>query len=500
MANSAYAIIAPFLPFEFQRKGIDETWMGYIFSIYSVAVILCSPMVGKMIGYLGRRNLIVFGMTMMGFSFIFFGAISSIEHKPVFITLALIIRFLQGFSSSLIQTTMYSLGTNFFPEDKNAMVGYIEAATGIGLIMGPLIGSGLYWLGGYIFIFYSLGLTFVVCSTCIKPIFPSYVDNLRNEAPYSAHSQVSSTREENDDYTPVQESGLAAEKHVKITVETTDDDEVTTNINIGTFELLKYPEYLFAAGSGTLGYFIYGFMEPVLAVRVKSFNVSQVNIGLFFTVMPVFYIPTSVLVQQVPNGVHKRVLLIMACLMAFFANLFVGPSELFNFPDNLWFMVIGQALRGIIDPFTLVPCLPEMIESVLPHYPPECECEINNLSSGLFNMFLGLGSIMGPMAGAELTRAYGYRATCDIVAVICLIYAILYYVCGNGKAAFRVSRWKNFEAFDEQIELINVDKFTVYSYNSDAGFKNNTSIGQSHDQFNEQEKSKSAVKWSARGE
>jgi len=28
-------------------------------------------------------------------------------------------------------------------------------------------------------------------------------------------------------------------------------------------------------------------------------------------------------------------------------------------------MMAGQALRGVIDPFTLVPSLPEMIESVL---------------------------------------------------------------------------------------------------------------------------------------
>ena len=49
LANSAYAIIAPFLPFEFKRKGIDQDWIGYIFSIYSVAVIFGSPLVGTMI-------------------------------------------------------------------------------------------------------------------------------------------------------------------------------------------------------------------------------------------------------------------------------------------------------------------------------------------------------------------------------------------------------------------------------------------------------------------
>lgn len=44
--------------------------------------------------------------------------------------------------------------------------------------------------------------------------------------------------------------------------------------SIGTFELLKYPQFTFAALSGTLGYFLYGFMEPILAFRVKEFELS----------------------------------------------------------------------------------------------------------------------------------------------------------------------------------------------------------------------------------
>mmetsp|Transcript_33466 Transcript_33466/g.51393 ORF Transcript_33466/g.51393 Transcript_33466/m.51393 type:complete len:112 (+) Transcript_33466:130-465(+) len=110
-------------------------------------------------------------------------------------------------------------------------------------------------------------------------------------------------------------------------------------------------------------------MEPVLAMRVKEFNLSQVEIGLFFIIMPIFYIPTSILVQKVPNGVEKRAIIIVTSFLLFFANLFVGPSEIFNFPESIWMMIVGQALRGLLDPFTLVPALPEMIESVLPEFP-----------------------------------------------------------------------------------------------------------------------------------
>jgi MFS family permease len=182
LANSAYAIIAPFLPFEFQRKGIDQDWIGYIFSIYSVAVIFGSPMVGTMIKYIGRRNLIMLGMFLMGASFLLFGLISEIENKNLFISLSLVNRFLQGLSSSMIQTTMYSISTNFYPDNKESMVGYIEAVTGVGLIMGPLIGSFLFAIGGYKFIFYSFGFLFLISSFFIKAIFPKSIDNMGMES------------------------------------------------------------------------------------------------------------------------------------------------------------------------------------------------------------------------------------------------------------------------------------------------------------------------------
>ena len=94
LANSAYAIIAPFLPFEFKKKEVDQDWIGYIFAVYSVAVIFCSPMVGSMISYCGRRKPVFIGMFLMGSSFIMFGLISDIQNKSVFITLAIFNRFL----------------------------------------------------------------------------------------------------------------------------------------------------------------------------------------------------------------------------------------------------------------------------------------------------------------------------------------------------------------------------------------------------------------------
>jgi MFS family permease len=94
LTNSAYAIIAPFLPVKFEAKGIDAGWIGYVFSSYSIAVIVFSPLCGSLISVTGRVNLIIMGIVLMGLSFIAFGLISYIEDVNMFIVLSLLARFI----------------------------------------------------------------------------------------------------------------------------------------------------------------------------------------------------------------------------------------------------------------------------------------------------------------------------------------------------------------------------------------------------------------------
>lgn len=190
LTNSAYAIIAPFLPFKFEDKHIDASWIGYVFCSYSIAVIVFSPLCGSVIRITGRVNLIIIGIVIMGLSFIAFGLISTyIEDVNLFIGLSLLARFLQGMASGLLQTTMYSITANFFPNNKEEMIGYIEAVTGVGLGLGPLIGSALFEageftvFGGYNFIFYSFGTLLLFSSLFVKHFFPASIENFEKKAP-----------------------------------------------------------------------------------------------------------------------------------------------------------------------------------------------------------------------------------------------------------------------------------------------------------------------------
>ena len=118
ISNSAYALIAPFLPIEFREKGISGHMIGLMFAIYSVAVIICSPMVGKAIECIGNTNMISFGILTMGLAFICFGLIDAMDTELKVLVTGFTLRFIQGASSAFVQTTCYSIATNDFPERK----------------------------------------------------------------------------------------------------------------------------------------------------------------------------------------------------------------------------------------------------------------------------------------------------------------------------------------------------------------------------------------------
>jgi len=171
ISNSAYALIAPFLPLEFKAKGISGEMIGLLFAIYSVAVIVCSPFVGKAVDCVGATNMISSGIAVMGLSFVLFGFVDDFTEQNHILLLGFTLRFLQGAASAFVQTTCYSIATNDFPDKKEKIVGWVEALTGLGLIVGPIIGSSLYTSLGYSHTFFIYGSFLVLLAFIIQASF-----------------------------------------------------------------------------------------------------------------------------------------------------------------------------------------------------------------------------------------------------------------------------------------------------------------------------------------
>ena len=112
----------------------------------------------------------------MGITNIIFALLKFIENKNIYIAVAMLSRFLQGTSSAIISATMYSICANFYPSRTQRLIGYMNAAEGLGSSIGPAVGSVLYIIGGYKFMFLTIGCIFIVFGLFIKVIFKSDID------------------------------------------------------------------------------------------------------------------------------------------------------------------------------------------------------------------------------------------------------------------------------------------------------------------------------------
>ncbi len=94
VANLAYAVIAPFLPGEFVSKDVPVNWIGPIFAIYSLAVIVWSPFITPKLYVLWvPSSVITCGMIGMGTTFILLGLTDYITNPTLLIVFSLACRF-----------------------------------------------------------------------------------------------------------------------------------------------------------------------------------------------------------------------------------------------------------------------------------------------------------------------------------------------------------------------------------------------------------------------
>ena len=72
-SNSVYALAAPLLPKVFEHKNLPGAWVGLIFSMYSISMIIVSPFIGIIVDTIGQANLLAVGLFAMGTAIVFLG-------------------------------------------------------------------------------------------------------------------------------------------------------------------------------------------------------------------------------------------------------------------------------------------------------------------------------------------------------------------------------------------------------------------------------------------
>lgn len=95
----------------------------------------------------------------------------------LFLALTFATRFLQGFSSSAIQTTVFSATGQLFAENQAKAIAWMEIACGFGLAISPTAGKFMYESSlGYKGPFILIGTCFLIFAMVSKCVIPAQMD------------------------------------------------------------------------------------------------------------------------------------------------------------------------------------------------------------------------------------------------------------------------------------------------------------------------------------
>ena len=176
MILSAEAIIPKYI--EKNHSQLQIIHGAIIMSFTEVSGLIVSPIIGIILEKLGRKNIVVSGFAILAFGTLGLGLCNFIPGKStltgdyIFFGLAVLCRFIQGVGDQFVSIAFYSILSSTFPDSRERILGFIETAAGLGLMVGPLMGGPMNVIFGYVtcyMIFTSFLVLMTILDFCLLP-------------------------------------------------------------------------------------------------------------------------------------------------------------------------------------------------------------------------------------------------------------------------------------------------------------------------------------------
>ena len=136
-----FGIIVPFLAYYVESFGAGAAMVGALMASYSLAQFVFAPIWGRVSDRVGRRPILLLGLSGSVVGFTTFGLASTL-------VMLFVGRILMGIFGATIPTAQAAVADVTRPEDRARGMGLIGAAIGLGFILGPALGGILAHLSG----------------------------------------------------------------------------------------------------------------------------------------------------------------------------------------------------------------------------------------------------------------------------------------------------------------------------------------------------------------
>ena len=200
-------------------------------------------------------------------------------------------------------------------------------------------------------------------------------------------------------------------------------DNDPTPSNPTTMTLLQHAKITCAAMTILWISAAWCFLEPILAKRLVHFDLGKRQIGFIFALSNIVYVPTAFCMQYLPmRNVKKHTVIAISTLLTPIGVLLVGVN-------SLSFVTVGILMLGLFPTPVWIVLLPSMQEDASALFSNEHHKRcVNDLTAGIYNLFITLGQIVGYIIGPLVNQFYGVTTTTRIVAGFILLQLFVYCI------------------------------------------------------------------------
>lgn len=358
-AAMSFSLQAPFFPKQATEKGATPTEYGLIFSSFYFTIFLIAPAYGKLVAIVKPNIMLNGGFSLTCLCVILFGFVNHAPAGATFVSLAFLIRIMEGLGAAAYITASATIIMSEFPGRIGTVLSSLKTAFSVGVIIGPTVGGILFDMGGFTTPFVVCGSIGFFCNAVTYIVIPSIED-----------------------------------KH----------ESTPTDLRKFWSGPLIYMYAVAIFGS----YVCVGFNQATLQPHLEPFKLSTTVLGLVFMIPGICNgLMTPVWGWLCDKKVNTKLLTSLGAYFTLLYLLLVGPVPFFPFETKLWLVLVSMAFFGIGIGGASICAFIATLEYTL-NRGFERSIATNGLVSSMFTLCQSIGSFTGPALGGVLLQHVGY--------------------------------------------------------------------------------------------
>ncbi|XP_022253328.1 MFS-type transporter SLC18B1-like isoform X2 [Limulus polyphemus] len=334
----------------------------------AACVSLQAPFFPRELSHVSPNFLISAGLFFCGTTTILFGLIDRAPSGTPFIALSFTIRIVEGLGSASFMTAANAVCAGEFHDQVAMALSTLHSFFGIGLIVGPTLGGGLYQVGGFSLPFAVLGSLLLLGIAQVFFFLPQ--------------TEWSKEEKSGDFFKLLANFGIIANSLVIIS------------------SLLSI-----------------GFNVATLEPHLRQFDLKGGVLGTIFIINGGIYAFTTPIFGWIcDKGVSPKLLCMFGSFLSALSFLFIGPAPFLSFSPELWLIVISLLILGLGLSAKIVPAFYcALRETIKLGFPDDFSTKA--LVSAIFSSSISIGAFIGPTLGGYLLEHFGYRSATVIIFI-----------------------------------------------------------------------------------